>query len=227
MQKLLVLLNALQLVFVIIYSSQTDRSVWGIMTELETREHILTVASALIAEKGFDKTSMNEIVRASGISKGGIYWHFKSKDEIIFAIVEAMFIEQLHFLEEILSGEGRADERFIALIDMIAGSLEQISIAMPSPIDVYAETMRKPELQSELKHFFRHYQELLLALIEQGNRDGDFSVDNPELTAFTFMSSIEGAILLHSVAQPEQKLADVLKRTTQIFLQGIKTTKGD
>lgn len=197
------------------------------MTELETREHILAVASALVAEKGFDKTSMNDIVRASGISKGGIYWHFKGKDDIIFAIVEAMFIEQLHFLEEILSGEGRAEERFMALIDMIAGSLEQISIAIPSPIDIYAETMRKPELQSELKHFFGHYQGLLLALIAQGNRDGDFSVDNPDLTAFTFMSSIEGAILLHSVAQPEQKLADVLRQTTQIFLQGIKTTKGD
>lgn len=197
------------------------------MTELETREHILVVASALIAEKGFDKTSMNDIVRASGISKGGIYWHFKSKDEIIFAIVEGIFIEQTHFLDEILSGEGRAGERFITLIEMIAGSVEHISVASPSPVDIYAGAMRKPELQSELKHFFERYQALLVSLIEQGIREGDFSVDNPELVAFTFMSSIDGIILLHSVVQSEHNLADLLKQATRIFLQGIQTNRGD
>lgn len=197
------------------------------MTELETREHILVVASALIAEKGFDKTSMNDIVRASGISKGGIYWHFKSKDEIIFAIVEGIFIEQTYFLDEILSGEGRASERFITLIEMIAGSVEHISVASPSPVDIYAGAMRKPELQSELKHFFERYQALLVSLIEQGIREGDFSVDNPELVAFTFMSSIDGIILLHSVVQSEHNLADLLKQATRIFLQGIQTNKGD
>ncbi len=196
------------------------------MTELETREHILTIASALIAEKGFDKTSMNDIVKASGISKGGIYWHFKGKDEIILAIVEMIFTEQMHFLDEILSAEGRAIERLTGLTEMIASSIEQMPADMPSPIDIYVEALRKPDLLSVLKDYYRRYQNHFVRLIEQGNREGDFAVDNPELVAFSFMSSIEGILLLHSLLQPEHNLQQALKQATQLFLKSVQT-KGD
>ena len=48
-----------------------------------TIEAILSVSAKLFLQKGFDKTSMMDIATAAGISKGAIYHHFKSKDEII------------------------------------------------------------------------------------------------------------------------------------------------
>ena len=197
------------------------------MTELETREHILTIASALIAEKGFDKTSMNDIVRESGISKGGIYWHFKSKDEIIFAIVAGIFAEQIQFLDEVLSAGGRAIERFHRLIELLLMSFESIPEAMPSPLDVYTQAMRKPELRAQLKHYFERYQAHLANLIEQGVQEGDFSVEDAELTAFIFMSSIEGILLMQSVWQSEHALQTALREATTLFLRGIQKNRGD
>ena len=57
----------------------------------DTRQQILSAALALFAENGFSNVSINDIVRASGLSKGGVYWHFASKDEIITAIFEQFF----------------------------------------------------------------------------------------------------------------------------------------
>lgn len=51
-------------------------------------ENIITISAKLFAEKGYDKTSMQDIVDALGMSKGGIFHHFKSKEDIFNAVME-------------------------------------------------------------------------------------------------------------------------------------------
>ena len=48
------------------------------------REQILNAAQSCFGKTGYHKTRMDDIVRAAGLSKGALYWHFKSKDEIFF-----------------------------------------------------------------------------------------------------------------------------------------------
>jgi AcrR family transcriptional regulator len=54
----------------------------------QTFEKIVTVSTELFIKQGFDKTSMQEIVDALGMSKGAIFHHFKSKEEILYAVME-------------------------------------------------------------------------------------------------------------------------------------------
>ena len=56
-----------------------------------TVEKILEVSLALFNEKGYEKTTIQDIVNALGMSKGAIYHHFKSKDEIIEALSERCY----------------------------------------------------------------------------------------------------------------------------------------
>ena len=53
------------------------------------REKILNTATQLFIQKGSEKTSMQDIAQTAGISKGAIYHHFKSKDEIVFAVIRS------------------------------------------------------------------------------------------------------------------------------------------
>jgi AcrR family transcriptional regulator len=55
------------------------------MNEQDARDQILNAALSLFARQGFAHTSMNDIVRESGVSKGGVNWHFQSKDALILA----------------------------------------------------------------------------------------------------------------------------------------------
>ena len=71
-----------------------------------TIENILTVSAKLFLEKGFDKTSIQDIAEAAGISKGAIYHHFKSKDEIISAVTENQTQTTKSMLESWLSETG-------------------------------------------------------------------------------------------------------------------------
>ncbi len=60
----------------------------------ETVEKILTAARRLFLEKGYEKTTIQDIVdQLGGLTKGAVYHHFKSKEEIMDAITEKMFLD--------------------------------------------------------------------------------------------------------------------------------------
>lgn len=58
------------------------------MADMTTRERIVSEADRLFYERGYEHTSFAEIADAVGISRGNFYYHFKSKDEILDAVIE-------------------------------------------------------------------------------------------------------------------------------------------
>ncbi len=60
----------------------------------ETRERILQSAAAVFARKGFERSTLDAVAADAGMTKGAIYWHFKSKNDLFFALLDQRF--QLH-----------------------------------------------------------------------------------------------------------------------------------
>jgi TetR/AcrR family transcriptional regulator, cholesterol catabolism regulator len=90
-------------------------------TALDSRQEILRTAARLFQQRGYDATSMNDVAAALKLSKGGLYHHFQSKDEILFEIMNhAMEITQERVLDPV---RGIADpkERLRALIRLHIG----------------------------------------------------------------------------------------------------------
>lgn len=57
------------------------------MSNKQTKDHIVDAADQLFYEQGFEHTSFSQIAEAVGISRGNFYYHFKSKDEILDAVI--------------------------------------------------------------------------------------------------------------------------------------------
>jgi len=69
----------------------------------DSRQEILRTAARLFHRRGYDATSMNDVAAALKFSKGGLYHHFQSKDEILFSLLEhAMQITQERVIEPVL-----------------------------------------------------------------------------------------------------------------------------
>lgn len=58
----------------------------------ETREQILDVSARLFIEKGYEKTSIQDIINELQMSKGAVYHHFKSKEEILHGVLDRKFL---------------------------------------------------------------------------------------------------------------------------------------
>jgi AcrR family transcriptional regulator len=59
----------------------------------ERRAQILEAALQCFASKGYHSATMDDLVRASGLSKGSLYWHFQSKEEVLLALFDAFAAE--------------------------------------------------------------------------------------------------------------------------------------
>ncbi|MGB8580682.1 MAG: TetR/AcrR family transcriptional regulator [Candidatus Sulfotelmatobacter sp.] len=85
-------------------------------TVVDSRQEILRTAARLFQQRGYDATSMNDVAAALRLSKGGLYHHFQSKDEILFEIMDhAMEITQERVLNPVRS-IADPEERLRALI---------------------------------------------------------------------------------------------------------------
>ena len=73
-------------------------------TTVDSRQEILRTAARLFQQQGYDATSMNDVAAALKLSKGGLYHHFQSKEEILFNLMNhAMDITQ----ERVIDGVQR------------------------------------------------------------------------------------------------------------------------
>src|ERR1041385_4687335 len=159
------------------------------MPDTDTRQRILMAAIDLLAQKGFANLSMNDIVNESGVSKGGVYWHFKSKDEIVQAIFDFFFNAQLELVNMTLQGEGKAADKLERIFRLATQEAEE---DIPQPLEFYALAARNETLKQRMSVFFEAYRGRIVELIQQGIETGEFEMTDPSIVAVNIISLLEG-----------------------------------
>ena len=152
-------------------------------------QSILEAAEILFAEKGFDAVSMSAIAKLAKTSKPNIYHHFKNKNELYFAIMEAAVQRATDLLDTLEDSPGTIRQR---LADFSAGQLENILLHDRSTQLILREAFsggseRGRDIANQMvsKVFSR-----LVAMVEQGQLKGEFRDDiNPSLAAFMIIST--------------------------------------
>ncbi|HEX6471874.1 MAG TPA: TetR/AcrR family transcriptional regulator [Streptosporangiaceae bacterium] len=141
------------------------------------RERLLAVATRLFAEKGFEATSVQEIVESAGVTKGAMYHYFAAKDDLLFEIYHRLLMMQTRRLEQFAGGEGTAGERLrAAAVDVLDTSflhLDELTVFFRSM------HMLPQEKRKTIRAERRRYHERFRALVEEGQTAGIFRADVP------------------------------------------------
>lgn len=99
----------------------------------ETRQRIIDVARALFAERGYAGTSVRDIAERLGMTKGSMYYHFASKDELLHALVAPLADELDAFIAE-AGAAGRVGEDLIGrLVDLFDEQSEVLRQLLGDP----------------------------------------------------------------------------------------------
>jgi AcrR family transcriptional regulator len=142
----------------------------------ERKNEILDVAEQLFAEKGFDNTSTNDIIGKIGIARGTLYYHFKTKEEILDALVERIRCEKIEQAEAIVS------DRSIPLLERLTGSVLALNIEGGVGTEVL-EQIHKPQNallhQKMQERIIKGIVPVIEKLIEEGNATGIFDTEYP------------------------------------------------
>lgn len=188
---------------------------------LEARQQILDAAVTVFAQKGLYAASMTDIMRASGLSKGGIYWHFQSKDEIITAILEDFFTQEMGKLSEQLTAVPSPIAQLRLIIQQTALILEQRTELLPITLDFYAAATRDEQMKQVVSGYFAQYRTLFAAIIEQGIAQGELRPVDSSQTAVAISAQIEGSILMWLINPQQFVLHEQLDAALEMLLQGV------
>src|SRR5579875_2399496 len=101
----------------------------------ETRARIMAVALQLIAERGFAATSTREIAERLGLTKAALYYHFRTKDELLAAIVGPALAELEALVTRAEADEGPSARRdlVVGYVDLVARHAELIRVLASDP----------------------------------------------------------------------------------------------
>ena len=156
----------------------------------ESKELIISSAEKLFFEKGFDKVSMRDISEEAKLSKGAIYHHYKSKDEIIKEIINKYVELQRSILVDLIhKTDGyKGREKIIYLMDNIVDMVEN-KFKNLDP-DEY-QCIKSPDMiYMYLKNNINYDAPMLADIIEIGNKDGSLNVEKPLECAEIFLMLI-------------------------------------
>jgi AcrR family transcriptional regulator len=142
-----------------------------------TVEKILDVAQRLFLKKGYDETTIQDIVNElGGLTKGAIYHHFKSKEEIVEAVVRNMMLDG----ESFFSGDHEKYENGYTALEKLKNMI-LASFQQGEGQDILWESealLKNPKfLTNHMNACIQHIIPRVHMIIEEGNRDGSMNVE--------------------------------------------------
>ncbi len=153
----------------------------------QRRQEIIFAAKALFQEKQYEKTTMQDLIDHLGIAKGTIYHYFKSKEELLVAVIEHTVDEYVAGMQQILDeSQGSGLDRMRILI--ISGNVEadqgEIMEHLHSPGNIGMHTRQLAYMISRLAPLYEH-------VIRQGCEEGIFKTEHPQASAEFLLAGIQ------------------------------------
>lgn len=93
------------------------------------KKELLQIAYRMFIEKGYDNTSIDEIIAEAGIAKGTYYYHFPSKEATLEAVIEMMISEEAERAKEVISAPIPVPQKIVAVIMTMRPQQEESGIA--------------------------------------------------------------------------------------------------
>jgi len=194
------------------------------MRSLSNRDYVIKVVSKLFLVHGFANTSMDELVKHSGVSKSNIYYHFKSKDELVLAVLEGYITNlQSLFRKHVLEEAGALLPRLECYTDLLIQELVERDCTGGCPlISLMVEAGKTNEsVRARLAQFFQQQTYVFTKLLEEGKNQGEIRHDLPlNVLASLIASWLEGSLMLASI----QKSASSLREERDTLLLLLKAT---
>ena len=148
-----------------------------------TVERILDVAQRLFLEKGYDRTTIQDIVDGlEGMTKGAVYHHFKSKEEVLDALGDKLFYEDNPFekVKELSQLNGLEKIRWVLSSSLTKTDNRKISV---QSVFLFKSPAFLKKLVDENRDILAP---MFQDLIEEGVKDGSIKSESPKLLAELF-----------------------------------------
>ena len=189
------------------------------------KEQIMNAAQSVIIQKGFDQSRMDDIVDKAQLSKGAIYWYYKSKKDVYLSLIDYWFNQYSAGVINSLSEEHSCSEQLQSLFDYFVEQFHK----NPGTFKIMLEFWRTSGLDSDfnekLQEIYSHFLEYIIDIIKSGVNNGEFKKVDPRITALSILINIEGIHWFTLFDKSGVEAHEYINTISKFILNGLEKKK--
>ena len=173
----------------------------------ERKTQIINAAEGVFTKKGFDEARMDDIAEETGLSKGTLYLYFKSKDDLIIAILDRIFQREFKIFEQLDLTNMSATDALWSFTETTSKDVKMMMRLLPITYEFMGLAFRNKFVQKAFKAYFNRFMDILVPIIQHGIDSGEFRPTDAKEVALAMGAIMEGTLLLwvydKSLVNPE------------------------
>lgn len=186
----------------------------------QTREHILATAEALILQRGYVGTSIDDILDGAGITKGGFFYHFDGKRDLAKQLMQRYLVQDEAFFGGLIDRARSLSEdplqQFLLFLKLLAEAMAELPDTHPGCL-VASFTYESQQFDEELTALNAEgvlsWRRLFVDLLEKASAKHPLKIDRSlEELADMLTSVIEGGIIMSKVLRDRHILPNQLEQ---------------
>jgi AcrR family transcriptional regulator len=173
-------------------------------SDVAVRDRLLAGAAELFTRKGYNGTTVREIVAFAGVTKPVLYYYFRNKEGIYIELIRGAFAKFDALLDETRTEQGKAMERLLRFSDRVFTLfMENIKVARLTYSIYYGPPQGAPFFDFDALHL--RLQEVVRSLIKKGIRQGDLPKGNVEDRMWIILGAVNIAMEVN-LSHPEKAI---------------------
>lgn len=191
----------------------------------KTREFIIERSATVFNTKGYAGTSLNDLMQATGLTKGAIYGNFENKDEVAVAVYHYHVHRLNTSIHDFLLPEKTMIGKLIGLTEFYRQNWKSICERGGCPIANTAIEAddNAPYLKGEVQKSISDWAQRLARVIEKGMERGEIKkVPSPLDYGYSIISQLEGGILLAKIMNQSKHINAALDRIVTMINNELK-----
>jgi len=181
----------------------------------ERRQQIMEAALACFARKGYHKTTMDDIVAESGLSKGSLYWYFKSKDDLFVSLVRSFFLDMRQDSETILAQHATASAKLRAIAEYFIKFFQEMDPFFTVFFEFWMQSALSQDVNQWFSELLVQYQAVIAGILQEGIASGEFKPNQAPDLALALMAVYDG-LFFYAMLMPD---AVDIERSGHVFIE--------
>lgn len=184
---------------------------------------VLDVCAQVFAERGYHATTIDDLIEATGLARGGLYHYIGSKSEALTRILDDLMgplLERATAAVEGPDAPASASDRLRTLTRIWMRQVESHR-AHVAVFEQERRTLEREPAWETVRGDRRAFEALLVRVLEQGVRDGELTVDDPQLAALALLGMVNHSALWF-VPGGRLDADQVADGFVDVFLDGVR-----
>ncbi|MEE3135230.1 MAG: TetR/AcrR family transcriptional regulator [Candidatus Neomarinimicrobiota bacterium] len=155
------------------------------------KDQILDAALTVLVQNGYEGSRMDDVVSESQLSKGAIYWYYKSKKDMYLDLVNFWVIRYSATINHLVENDQAAPDQLKSLFNYFIDQYESDPDPFIALTEFWSMAQKDDDFRAKLQKVYSQFLEVLEKIIAKGVKDGDFKKLDIRITAMSIMLNVE------------------------------------